>query len=80
MIPLTIPHGARRRISKNQRVEVELLKIRAANHPRFCAMDLAKRTNHCTNGIGNILRFTTGVRCRGKGLWELTEDPIKVLA
>ena len=72
--------GARCRVSKNERVEVELLKIKKAQHGTFTAMDLAKRTNHSTNGIGNILRFTTGVRCEGKGLWAFTGEPIKVLA
>jgi hypothetical protein len=79
MIPLTIPRGARCRVSKNQKVEDELKKIQQAQHPTFTAMDLAKRTNNMTNGIGNILRFTSGVRHQGKGLWAFTGEPIRVM-
>jgi hypothetical protein len=79
MSPLDRTYGARHRNSKNQKVEDELKRMQAKNHPRFVAMDLAKRTNHCTNGIGNVLRFTTGVRCLGKGQWEFTGEKIEVL-
>ena len=71
--------GARGRCSKNQRVEAELRKMQAT-HRDFTAKDLAKRTNHVTNGIGNVLRFTTGVACEGKGNWRFTGEPIKVMA
>lgn len=72
--------GERGRVSKNQKVQSELLKIQKAQHRTFTAMELAKRTNHCTNGIGNVLRFTTGVKCEGKGLWRFTGDEIKVMS
>jgi len=79
MIPLTIPKGARCRVTKNQRVEAELLRMAAKGTRSFFAMDLAKRTNHMTNGIGNVLRFTTGVRCEGKGQWVFTGEPVRVM-
>jgi hypothetical protein len=79
MIPLDVTRGARHRNSKNQKVQDELLKVQRAGHQYFKAQDLAKRTNHITNGIGNVLRFTTGVTCEGKGLWRFTGEEVKVL-
>ena len=78
--PQQLTRGARHRCSKNQQVEDELLKMKAKGDSYFFAIDLAKRTDHMTNGIGNILRFTSGVRCEGKGLWVFTGDAVKVMA
>lgn len=79
MIPLAGTRGYRARHNKNQQVEDELKKMQAKLQREFTAKDLAKRTNHCTNGIGNVLRFTEGVRCEGKGLWSFTGEPVRVL-
>jgi hypothetical protein len=70
---------ARSRCNKNQRVEDALRRMNARPGAVFYCRDLAKRTNHCTNGIGNILRFTTGVRCIGKGQWQFTGEPVRVM-
>lgn len=76
--PHQLTRGARHRCSKNRLVERELLKMQQAT-TTFYAVDLAKRTNHCTNGIGNVLRFTEGVRCEGKGIWAFTGEPVRVM-
>ena len=77
--PQQLTRGARHRCSKNQLVEDELLKMKNTGTLYFFAIDLAKRTDHVTNGIGNILRFTTGVRCEGRGLWAFTGEKVQVM-
>jgi hypothetical protein len=77
--PATASRCTRSRCNKNQRVEDELRKMQRAGHPYFLAVDIAKRTNHVTNGIGNVLRFTAGVTCEGKGLWRFTGELVEVL-
>jgi hypothetical protein len=72
-------HCSRSRCSKNQKVEDELKRMQGRHIHRFVAMDLAKHTNHMTNGIGNVLRFTTGVKREGKGHWVFTGEPIQVM-
>jgi hypothetical protein len=79
MIPLNVPKGARQRCSKNQLVQDELRRMISKGERRFTCRDLAKRTNHMSNGIGNILRFTTGVQREGKGLWKFTGEPVEVM-